>query len=81
MKQIFDSFAGAEPPEKAVSVDIQKEYLRQRTHLEQTILAMKDKAEKDSELHRRESMRIMQENVTLIKFHHFLLSVSHCSVK
>ena len=57
-----------EPPQGAqVDVDIQKEYNRQRDYLEKTVDSLKRKLSKDMDLHKTDSMRIMQENVALIK--------------
>ena len=47
--------------------DIQKEYNRQREYLEKSVESLKRKLQKDMELHRSDNMRIMQENVSLIK--------------
>lgn len=50
-----------------VDQDIQKEYGRQREHLESTVNSLKIKLKKDAEIHKTDNIRIMQENVTLIK--------------
>jgi len=47
--------------------DIQKEYNRQREYLEKTVESLKRKLHKDSELHRVDNIRIMHENVALLK--------------
>ena len=47
--------------------DIQTEYNRQREYLEKTVEGMKRKIHKDAEGHRGDFMRVMQENVSLIK--------------
>eukprot|EP00742_Colponemidia_sp_Colp-10_P003011 GILJ01003213.1.p1 GENE.GILJ01003213.1~~GILJ01003213.1.p1 ORF type:complete len:1307 (+),score=279.75 GILJ01003213.1:41-3922(+) len=47
--------------------DTQKEYNRQRDYLERSVESLKRKLAKDSEVHRQDNMRIMQENVALIK--------------
>ena len=46
---------------------IQEEYQRQRDYLEKTVQSLKHKLEKDTQLHRTDNLRIMQENVALIK--------------
>jgi ribosomal protein S15P/S13E len=46
---------------------VASEYARQRDYLEKTVNSLKRKLSKDTERHRVESMRIMQENVALIK--------------
>ena len=47
--------------------NVASEYARQRDYLEKTVNSLKRKLAKDTERHRVESMRIMQENVALIK--------------
>ncbi|KAL5016238.1 hypothetical protein ScPMuIL_005827 [Solemya velum] len=51
----------------SVDADIQKEYSRQREHLERSVASLRKKLTKDSEIHRADNVRIMQENVSLIK--------------
>lgn len=45
-----------------VDQDIQKEYARQRDHLEKTVNSLKLKLSKDSEIHKSDNIRIMQVN-------------------
>ncbi|EDL30489.1 RIKEN cDNA 1110020C03 [Mus musculus] len=47
--------------------DLQQEYARQREHLERNLATLKKKVIKEGELHRTDYVRIMQENVSLIK--------------
>merc|ERR1719311_567354 len=47
--------------------DIQKEYQRQKEYLEKSVESLKRKLQKDSEVHRQDNMRVMQENVSLIR--------------
>merc|ERR1712185_81066 len=49
-----------------LDTDSQKEYNRQRDYLEKSVDSLKRKLQKDSEVHRIDNMRIMQENVSLI---------------
>lgn len=51
----------------SVDADIQKEYARQREHLERSVASLRKKLVKDTEIHRADNVRIMQENVSLIK--------------
>lgn len=51
----------------SVDADIQKEYHRQREHLEHTVFSLKKKLVKDSKIHKADNVRIMQDNVSLIK--------------
>ena len=50
-----------------MDVDVQQEYARQREYLERTVASLRTKFHKDSGLHRSDNVKIMQENVTLIK--------------
>jgi chromosome segregation ATPase len=68
VKAVYQKYVNDDVSE-AVSVDqdIQKEYGRQREHLEKTVNSLKLKLNKDAEMHKADNIRIMQENVTLIK--------------
>ena len=48
-------------------MDIQQEFVRQREYLERTVASLQYKFHKDSGVHRSDNIRIMQENVSLIK--------------
>ncbi|KAF6344214.1 cilia and flagella associated protein 57 [Rhinolophus ferrumequinum] len=50
-----------------LNTDLQQEYTRQREHLERNLATLKKKVVKESELHRSDYVRVMQENVSLIK--------------
>ncbi|XP_076149428.1 cilia- and flagella-associated protein 57-like [Alosa pseudoharengus] len=50
-----------------VDADIQREYSRQREHLERNVASLKKKLSKDAEVHRAENNKIMKENVSLIR--------------
>ncbi|XP_068808902.1 cilia- and flagella-associated protein 57 isoform X4 [Struthio camelus] len=50
-----------------LDTDLQQEYLRQREYLERNLATLKKKVVKESEIHRADYVRIMQENVSLIK--------------
>merc|ERR1719324_1329999 len=50
-----------------LDTDMQKEYSRQRDYLEKSVDSLKRKLEKDSQAHRIDNTRIMQENVSLIR--------------
>merc|ERR1711904_157114 len=50
-----------------LDTDIAREYNRQREYLEKSVESLKRKLMKDSEVHRQDNMRIMQENVSLIR--------------
>ncbi|CAG5122075.1 unnamed protein product, partial [Candidula unifasciata] len=51
----------------SVDADIQKEFTRQKEHLERSLSILRKKLEKDSEIHKADTVKIMQENVSLIK--------------
>lgn len=44
----------------SVDADIQKEYARQREHLERSVASLRKKLTKDTEIHRADNVRIMQ---------------------
>ena len=44
----------------SVDADIQKEYARQREHLERSVASLRKKLVKDTEIHRADNVRIMQ---------------------
>ncbi|XP_007436852.1 cilia- and flagella-associated protein 57-like, partial [Python bivittatus] len=50
-----------------VDTDLHQEYTRQREHLERNLATLKKKVVKEGEIHRADYVRIMQENVSLIK--------------
>merc|ERR1719281_966720 len=47
--------------------DIQREYSRQREYLEKSVESLKKKLLKDSDVHRQDNTRVLQENVALIR--------------
>lgn len=47
--------------------DIQREYKRQREYLEKSVDSLKKKLLKDSEVHRQDNMRVVDENIALIR--------------
>ncbi|XP_006813560.1 cilia- and flagella-associated protein 57-like [Saccoglossus kowalevskii] len=68
IKQLYQKHVQDDTPESAsVDADIQREYSRQRKHLEQSVSSLRKKLAKDTEIHRADNVRIMQENVSLIK--------------
>ncbi|NWX19701.1 CFA57 protein, partial [Aegotheles bennettii] len=52
---------------EVAEANLQQEYVRQREYLERNFAALKKKVVKDQEIHQTAYMRIMQENVSLIK--------------
>lgn len=68
VKSLYQKYVQDESLDSAgVDADIQREYARQREHLERSVASLRKKLAKDSEIHRADNVRIMQENVTLIK--------------
>ena len=43
-----------------MDADIQKEFSRQKEHLERSVASLRKKLEKDSEIHKADNVRIMQ---------------------
>eukprot|EP00795_Rhopilema_esculentum_P004667 gene4667-20951_t len=67
IKQIYVKYVSDDTPEQAgIDADIQQEYARQREHLERSVASLRKKLAKDTEIHRADNVRIMQENVMLI---------------
>ena len=64
IKILFTIFIQTESA--SVDADIQKEYSRQREHLERSVASLRKKLAKDSEIHRADNVRIMQ--VTILVF-------------
>ncbi|NXJ89257.1 CFA57 protein, partial [Corythaixoides concolor] len=52
---------------EAVDTDLQQEYMRHQEYLERNLAALKKKVVTDQEIHQAAYMRIVQENVSLIK--------------
>jgi hypothetical protein len=66
VKELYKNHVDVHVQEVSLDTDIQKEYNRQRDYLEKTVASLKKQLSKDSEKHRLDNNRIMQENVTLI---------------
>jgi hypothetical protein len=67
VKKLYQKHVTDHVDKAEIDEDIQKEYNRQREYLERSVESLKRKLHKDMELHRTDNMRIMQENVSLIK--------------
>jgi hypothetical protein len=52
---------------KIAAGEVNSEYARQRNYLEKTIDSLKRKLAADSEAHRADELRIMSQNVSLIR--------------
>ncbi|CAB1332248.1 unnamed protein product, partial [Coregonus sp. 'balchen'] len=68
IRDLYDRYAQQSDVLDIVSVDgnIQREYARQREHLERNVASLKMKLANDSVVHHADNVKIMQENVTLI---------------
>ncbi len=58
-------FVDVKPVE--IDHDIYSEYLSQRKYLEKSVSMLKKNLTKDDEIHKQDNIRIMRENVELIK--------------
>ena len=56
-----------ELPRHELDVNVQHEYHRHREYLERSLLALKEQFAGDVSLHRAENMRVMQDNMALIR--------------
>jgi uncharacterized coiled-coil DUF342 family protein len=50
-----------------LDIEITKEYSRQQEYLEKSVEALKRRLNRDSNLHRADNLRVMQENMNLVK--------------
>lgn len=69
IRELFEAHVQDDYTETSASkdMDIQKEYARQREHLERSVQSLRKKMAVDSEIHRVENVKVMQENNALIK--------------
>ncbi|XP_039179192.1 cilia- and flagella-associated protein 57 isoform X3 [Crotalus tigris] len=69
IREIYEKYVQKADMVEIVGVDsdLHQEYTRQREHLEHNLATLKKKVVKESEIHRADYVRIMQENVSLIK--------------
>jgi len=67
VKRMYQKHVTEAVPSRAVEPDIAAEYARQREYLEKSVESLKRKLSKNNELHKSDNMRMMQENVTLVK--------------
>uniref|UniRef100_A0A8C7F2S6 Cilia and flagella associated protein 57 n=1 Tax=Oncorhynchus kisutch TaxID=8019 RepID=A0A8C7F2S6_ONCKI len=68
IRDLYDRYAQQSDVVRQLSVDpnVQREYARQRDHLERNVASLKRKLAQDSVVHHADNVKIMQENVTLI---------------
>jgi len=67
VKRMYQKHVTEAVASRAIEPDIAAEYTRQREYLEKSVESLKRKLNKNMELHRSDNMRMMQENVTLVK--------------
>jgi len=67
VKRMYQKHVTETVASRGVEPDIAAEYTRQREYLEKSVESLKRKLNKNMELHRSDNMRMMQENVTLVK--------------
>lgn len=67
VSRLYRTFVNQKIQSVAVAPEVSKEYKRQKQHLEKTVHALKTKLARDVQSRKNDNMRIMQENVALIK--------------
>ena len=67
IKKMYQKHVTESVASRAMEPDIAAEYTRQREYLEKSVESLKRKLNKNMELHRSDNMRMMNENVTLVK--------------
>eukprot|EP00731_Ephydatia_muelleri_P018745 Em0011g785a len=66
-KKYLQDHDGGTTGEQERETDIHSEYARQREHLERSVASLRKKLAKDTEIHRADYIRVMQDNVALLK--------------
>ncbi|PRP75547.1 WD repeat-containing protein 65 [Planoprotostelium fungivorum] len=66
MKELYRTHVDIQIQEAVIQSDIQLEYNRQREYLEKSVTSLKKQLNKESEKHKADSNKIMQENIALI---------------
>mmetsp|Transcript_36831 Transcript_36831/g.108610 ORF Transcript_36831/g.108610 Transcript_36831/m.108610 type:complete len:1386 (-) Transcript_36831:299-4456(-) len=67
IKQVYHKYCSGAAASAEAHDDLEREAARQREYLEKTVDSLKRKLAKDSELHRTDNLRVMQENTALIR--------------
>lgn len=65
--ELKNNFVSHSMVQAKMDSEIQNEYKNQKKYLEKSIAMLKKNLQKDSEIHKHENIRIMKENVALIK--------------
>uniref|UniRef100_A0A8C8F0J8 EML-like second beta-propeller domain-containing protein n=1 Tax=Oncorhynchus tshawytscha TaxID=74940 RepID=A0A8C8F0J8_ONCTS len=66
IRDLYDRYTQQSDVVRHVDPNVQREYARQRDHLERNVASLKRKLAQDSVVHHADNVKIMQENVTLI---------------
>jgi hypothetical protein len=66
IKELYKKHVDIHVQEVTIDTDLQREYNRQREYLERSVGSLKKQLSKESEKHRSDTQKIMQENVALI---------------
>ena len=63
-----------------LDADIQREYGRQREHLEKSVASLRKKLNKDSEIHHADNVRVMQvmSSLSVLFYLYFLICIVFC---
>merc|ERR1712167_177306 len=67
VQALYASYCGQHSASEELDADIRRGYARQKDYLEKSVEGLKRKLATDSELHAQDNMRVMQENMALIK--------------
>lgn len=64
--EIYRKYVQEENKKKMDGIDQQKEFIKERAHLESTVKGLKEKFKKSIDLHEADNKRIMSQNEELI---------------
>merc|ERR1712137_1436947 len=67
MYEKYGRFTGTAIQGVVQELDAQAELVRQREYLERNLSTIRDKLKKDSEIHRHENLRVLQDNTQLLQ--------------
>lgn len=67
MYEKYGRFTGTAIQGVVQELDAQAELVRQREYLERNLSTIRDKLKKDSEIHRQENLRVLQDNTQLLQ--------------
>jgi len=64
--EMYSKYVTSETKPNEIDSNIQNEYANQRSYLEKSVQTLKKKLQRDSEIHRKDNLRMMNENKALI---------------